>query len=125
MRFLIDNALSPQLAEILRASGHDAAHVCEMGMGDAPDLAIFERAASDGRTIVSADTDFGTLLALRNASAPSVILFRGGTPRRPGTVAALLLANLDRLAPILAAGAVVVFDEDRTRVRALPIGAGT
>jgi len=36
-------------------------------------------------------------------------------------VAALLLANLDALIDDLDAGAVVVFDADRVRVRRLPI----
>jgi uncharacterized protein (DUF486 family) len=31
--------------------------------------------------IVSADTDLGTILAMRNTARPSVILFRGATPR--------------------------------------------
>jgi predicted nuclease of predicted toxin-antitoxin system len=44
----------------------------------AGDVVIFERAAGEGPVIVSADTDFGTLLAVPQAAAPSVILFRRG-----------------------------------------------
>lgn len=54
MRFLIDNALSPVLAERLRQNGHDAAHVRDYGMQAASDEMIFDRAAAEGRILVSA-----------------------------------------------------------------------
>lgn len=88
---------------------------------DADDGVIFDRAAREQRVVVSADTDFGTILALRQAALPSVILFRGATPRHPKGQAALLLANLGAVATMLEDGAVVVFEPGRIRVRALPI----
>ena len=47
MRFLIDNALSPLVAEGLRAAGHDAEHVRDFGMAAASDELIFEKAAAE------------------------------------------------------------------------------
>jgi predicted nuclease of predicted toxin-antitoxin system len=123
MNFLVDNALSPTVAQALADAGHDAVHVRSRGLQAACDDDLFELAAREGRIIVSADTDFGTLLALRRESRPSVILFRGRGPRRPERQAALLLANLDLIHNELDAGAIVTIYERRLRIRRLPVGS--
>jgi predicted nuclease of predicted toxin-antitoxin system len=71
MRFLIDNALL-QRSLLLQQAGHDAIHVREFGLQHADDEVIFERAAAEHRIVVSADADFGTLLAVRSSREPSI-----------------------------------------------------
>jgi predicted nuclease of predicted toxin-antitoxin system len=122
MKFLIDNAISPAVAVGLNQAGHDAVHVQTYGLSAATDDVVLARAAQEERVLVSADTDFGTLLALKRDSKPSFILFRKDAVHKPNDQLTLLLDNLLTITSELEQGAVVVIEASRIRVRMLPIG---
>ena len=122
MRFLVDQCLSVELAERLAAAGHDAVHVASYGLSRADDEEVLARSAAEGRVLVSADTDFGGLLAAREVVVPSVVLFRRRTRRRPHEQAMILLTNLAVVEEDLDTGAIAVVDDAGIRIRRLPIG---
>jgi predicted nuclease of predicted toxin-antitoxin system len=121
LRFLVDNALSPKLAEGLRQAGHDAVHLREIGRQSAPDSEVLARAIDEARIIISSDMDFGDLLAARELARPSVILFRR-VERGTNSRLALLLKNLAAISVDLERGSIVILESSRMRIRSLPIG---
>lgn len=121
MRFLLDENLSPQLGHLLTSAGHDTVHVRDLGLASASDRVVMRHALEEERTVVSADTDFGQLLADSGSALPSVILFRREAGRAASVQAGLLLANLGQLEADLQEGAIVVLEATRIRVRRLPI----
>lgn len=120
MRFLVDNSLSPRFAHGLVSAGHDAIHVRDLRMSSADDESIFAHAAEAGLSILSMDTDFATILAMRQESRPSLVLFRARV-RSTDALLKVFSANFPRVEEDLQTGAVVVFEDARIRVRPLPI----
>ena len=121
MRFLVDNALSPSIAQSLRAAGHDVVHVREVGLQHEDDLIIFNRAEAEDRIVISADTDFSLILSSRTVTKPSVVLFRKGAEHKPELQIRLLLTNLPSIETALNTGSIVVFERTRIRIRSLPL----
>jgi predicted nuclease of predicted toxin-antitoxin system len=119
--FLVDMPLSITLARWLAAQGHDAVHALEVRLDRATDKEIIACAKRDGRTIVTADLDYPRLLAITQASEPSLILFRGGNWSE-----ADVIARIQEILQVLTdtdiGQSILVIDRDRVRRRRLPIG---
>lgn len=117
---VVDMNLSVEWVPFLEQAGWRAVHWSAVGDPRAEDAAIMAWALAEGRTVFTYDLDFGTALALTHAGGPSVIQVRG---RRvlPEQIGPLVLAALERYETELSAGAIVVVDERRSRVRVLPL----
>src|SRR5262249_34881755 len=98
-------------------AGHDAVHVRDYGMASEPDEKIFERAKSEGRILISADTDFGIIFNRQDPPFPSVILFRRLSQRHPSRQLMLLLSNLTLIQEHVEKGSLIVIEETRLRIR--------
>jgi len=123
VKFLVDESLSSTVSRLLRDAGHDALHVGDLDLLGASDDAVMAAADTTGCVLVSADTDFGELLALGGRPGPSVVIFRRA-PHRPELQAELLLRALPDIENELTRGAVVILTRDVIRVRRLPIDRG-
>jgi predicted nuclease of predicted toxin-antitoxin system len=121
LKFLIDNALLPIFSDHLQNHGHNVIHVRDVDMQTCSDEEIFNFAQKEERIIVSADTDFGTIIALRNVQFPSVIIFRRTRNRKPIEQVSLLLSNLEQIVDSLKKGSIVIIEDTRIRIRNLPI----
>jgi predicted nuclease of predicted toxin-antitoxin system len=121
VKFLLDQNVSPALVGLLTDADHLAEHVRDLGMREAPDDVVLAAARLSDAVLISSHTDFGELLARSNANEPSVILLRRQEGRRASEIASLIVANLQAVADDLASGAIVVLDDDRVRIRSLPL----
>jgi predicted nuclease of predicted toxin-antitoxin system len=106
---------------MLRFNDHDAVAVRAIGLADASDDEIVDRAFVDERIVISHDTDFGTLLAFRRPGKPPFILIRSSDSLTPDDHAGLIIANLDAIRDDLKVGAIVVFARGHLRTRRLPV----
>jgi predicted nuclease of predicted toxin-antitoxin system len=111
--------LATLVADGLREAGHDATHVGDVGLLGATDEQVMSLALEQSRIVVSADTDFGELLARNRLGMPSVILLRRN--HDPEDQVRTILNALVDIADDLITGAIVVIVEDRLRIRRLPI----
>jgi len=120
MRFLADGGISPRTIEFLRHLGHEAEHIRMLGMQRASDLEIVERARADRSVVITFDLDFGDILALGVLDRPSVIILRL-RDERADLVNDRVANVLEERQPDLEAGALVLVEDDRYRVRRLPL----
>ncbi len=120
MKLLIDMNLSPDWVEVLRRHGWEAVHWSTVGDPRAPDHVIMDWARHNVHVVFTHDLDFGALLAVTRAEGPSVIQVRTQDVT-PGHLESIVVKALRQYSPLLEAGALLVVDESRSRVRVLPL----
>ncbi|HET7849773.1 MAG TPA: DUF5615 family PIN-like protein, partial [Pseudolabrys sp.] len=87
MKILVDMNLSPTWVEFLTKAGYEAVHWSETGSARATDLELMTWAAEHNYVILTADLDFGAMLAASKGNSPSVVQVRSDilTPPAIGT----------------------------------------
>ncbi len=117
---VVDMNLSVEWIPFLEQEGWPAVHWSDIGDPRAEDTAIMAWALREGRVVFTHDLDFGTTLALTHAGGSSVIQVRSQRVL-PEHIGALVLAALKQYEAELSAGALVVVEAGRNRVRVLPL----
>ena len=120
MKFIADIHISPQTVESLAERGYIINRVNEFISFNAKDEEILDLALREESTIITQDLDFSSLLAKRGMSKPSVITLRINIVK-PDRVTKILEMILPQIESELNRGSVVIVEEDRIRIRKLPI----
>ncbi|MDJ0596074.1 MAG: DUF5615 family PIN-like protein [Pleurocapsa sp. MO_226.B13] len=120
MKLLLDQGLPRSATKFLADSGIDAIHVGKIGLWAAEDIEIIQKARESNRVVVTLDADFHSLLALSNASSPSVIRIRIERLRAKA-LTKLLLDVINECHEELLKGVAVTVDSRRIRMRRLPL----
>jgi len=120
MKLLLDQGLPRSAAGLLRQEGLDAVHTGECGLSVASDYEILAAGRSQGRLVITLDSDFHTILALEEASGPSVIRVRWEGLRGP-EMAKLIGQVIEVCSDDLESGAAVSVRRDGIRIRSLPM----
>ncbi|HEY9641181.1 MAG TPA: DUF5615 family PIN-like protein [Coleofasciculaceae cyanobacterium] len=120
MKLLLDQGLPLSAAALLRDAGFDTLHVSEIGMSEAEDVEIIQRARDEGRVVATLDADFHTLLALNEATSPSVIRIRIERLRAQA-LTDLLLTVIAECPEELEQGSAITVEPSRIRIRRLPL----
>ena len=120
MKLLLDQGLPRSAAKLLKAYKIDTIHVGEIGLWAAEDVEIIQKARESNCVVVTLDADFHSLLALSNASSPSVIRIRI-EGLRAKALTELLLNVINECYEELQKGVAITVDSRRIRIRSLPL----
>lgn len=120
MKILIDMNLSPDWVAEFNNSGFEAMHWKDVGEPSAEDEVLMKWARENNHVVFTHDLDFGAMLRLTRADGPSVIQVRTQDVSVLH-LGKLVMSSLKDHQNLLEKGALLILDEDRMRVRILPL----
>jgi predicted nuclease of predicted toxin-antitoxin system len=120
MKVLVDMNLSPDWARFLAEAGFEAVHWSNVGSKSATDSELMQWAAENDHIILTADLDFGAILAATHGIKPSVVQVRSDL-LSPGAVGGAVLRAVRQAHQELLDGALISIDAAHARLRILPL----
>jgi predicted nuclease of predicted toxin-antitoxin system len=120
MRFLANMCISPKTVEFLRSLGYEVDRASVLGLSRSKDREIIDYAAVNSMVLITMDLDVGRIIALLGRRKPSVILLRLRKPTVEN-INKKLSYTLHKTMDKLERGIIVVVEEQRIRVRELPL----
>ena len=117
---LLDQGLPRTAAKILKEQGWDVIHTGDVGLSQARDSEILEFARTEKRVVVTLDADFHAILAVENASGPSVVRIRQEGLKGPD-LTKLIKSIWPSIKEHLISGAMISVTEKSIRIKAIPL----
>lgn len=115
MKFKLDENLSPSLAEVFAASGHDAMTVIQQSLGGQPDRQVLEVCEREQRALVTHDLDIANIRRYPPAERSGIVVFRLGSQTHAAAESAArrMLEHLNR-EPLI--GTLWIVEDERIRI---------
>jgi predicted nuclease of predicted toxin-antitoxin system len=116
MKFLVDENLPDEVADLLRSDGHDAVSVVERQLTKAEDPTLAELAKAEGRAVVTSDLDFANIQIYPPEDFEGLVVLRLGKQGK-SRVQAVIRALLPLLKTEELKGKLWIVEDDRIRIR--------
>ncbi|MEM2047695.1 MAG: DUF5615 family PIN-like protein, partial [Candidatus Jordarchaeales archaeon] len=100
--------------------GYETSRASELGLSTSRDQEIIDYAAKNSMVLITMDLDVGRIIALIGKRKPTVILLRLRKPTVENVNKKLAYA-LNKTRDRLEKGVIVVLEEQRIRMRELPL----
>ena len=117
MKFLLDANMPRSALTALRAFGHSADHVRDVGLGDATDDRIALAAVEAAATLVSRDLDFADVRRFPPGDSQGILVLRLPDDTLADEIAAVMTRFLSTTMVARLPGHLVILERDRVRFR--------
>jgi predicted nuclease of predicted toxin-antitoxin system len=113
--------ISYKVARWLNTKGYDAVHLSDENLHQLPDDMIIEKAIVENRIILTADMDFGQMLAFTKFEIVSVIQFRVLDLSFENIITKLQIVFESYADQLKTCAAIITIQENKIRFKTLPI----
>jgi predicted nuclease of predicted toxin-antitoxin system len=116
-RFIVDEALPRSLADAIRAAGHEAVHIREIGLQGSSDAVVFDYAQGQGAVLVTPDLEFGDIREFPPGQHCGVVLLRMPRISTPPRLASEVVRLLRGLTQTDLEGNLIIMEPGHVRIR--------